>query len=255
VKFVAIKGGPMAPGVLLHISGQNRPIPLMIKATVKNDTIIEPAELVWGDIPVGTPPQVRPLRIVHYGDKETGFRLQRVTSKVPFVIPESLPVPRITQVDANTLKYQYDLKIAVDPNKSEPNAFMNQLAVEAATAAGPLLFQIPCRGTILPMVVPRPSSIIRIQKSLPEEMQYQVDLQPQIDVAVVVEDVTVDGLNIENWTQEPQRKSTLLTVRLRRVTRDTKVTGICHVTLMYPPGAKIDIPICLVELKTNVAAP
>jgi hypothetical protein len=84
---------------------------------------------------------------------------------------------------------------------------------------------------------------------VPEELECEVVLQPQVDIAVVVERLLVDGLRIVNWTQQCDPKSTLLTLRLRPITREAKITGTCHVELKSPPGEKIAIPICLIRLK------
>lgn len=245
------KGGKMQHGVLLHVSNQKEPVPLLISANVKNDTIISPKALDFGNVRRGNPLQLRPLKILHYGTKEHIFQIKAIVSSVPFLTVASQDKPNEVSVGDGVIMYEHRLQIALGPNACQVGQFAEKLTINAMIGKVALQFHLPCSGSILPVVAARPNRIIRMQETLPKELDVEVDLEATKKTYVIVKSIESEGINLIGWSQKRNSKtnSTLLSLRIQPLLEKGRAMGTCRVKLAEPAGEVVNIPVRLIELR------
>jgi hypothetical protein len=251
----ANKGGKMTAGVLLHLSSQKDPIPLVISTIVTDDTRIVPATLDFGAVARNSPSPLRPLRIVHHGTKEQAFQIREFLFSVPFLTVAHQDEPKEVLVGNGVVEYRHHVQIAVDPNASPLGDFTATLTVSGVIGKNPVQFHLLCSGSVLPIVAASPNRIMKIQKTFPKELDVEIDLKTARSADVVVRSVESEGIRLAGWSQKRNSKtgSTLLTLRIQPSIEKGRSAGAFFVTLAAPAGEVVNIPVRLIEVgvRTN----
>jgi hypothetical protein len=155
-----LRGGIVSHGVLLNMEGVPKPIPLLVAARVKDDTLIA-SEVNFGDRVVTAEPERRPLPVINTGVESQTFSIVSAESDCPAVSVQ-LPAKPAVEDRAGLRTTRWDLSVVLEPGKVKPGRLSAHLRVVARAGSTDLCFTVYCLGTIQPNVSASPSAVFRI---------------------------------------------------------------------------------------------